>query len=277
MYTFQPVIKWSGSKRSQAKEIIKFFPQEIDTYYEPFVGGGSVIRRLLSSDVRVQRYICSDLNNDLIELWNLIKNQPIEIANAYEDMWHELNKDDDKERKKQYFYSVRERFNKYRNPLDFMFIMRTTTNGMPRYNQQGNFNNSFHITRNGIHPNKLKNILIQWSELLNLHDVQFICQDYRMVKPKQDDFMYLDPPYANTKGMYYGALEYDELWDWLRKCECGYILSFNGVSGDVDNTYEVPKDIYDKHEYLLSGNSSFKRIIGKSNDSIVYESLYIRW
>ncbi len=38
MYTFQPVIKWSGSKRSQAKEIIKFFPQEIDTYYEPFVG-----------------------------------------------------------------------------------------------------------------------------------------------------------------------------------------------------------------------------------------------
>lgn len=277
MYTFQPVIKWSGSKRSQAKEIIKFFPQEIDTYYEPFVGGGSVIRRLLSSDVRVQRYICSDLNNDLIELWNLIKNQPIEIANAYEDMWHELNKDDDKERKKQYFYSVRERFNKYRNPLDFMFIMRTTTNGMPRYNQQGNFNNSFHITRNGIHPNKLKNILIQWSELLNLHDVQFICQDYRMVKPKQDDFMYLDPPYANTKGMYYGALEYDELWDWLRKCECGYILSFNGVSGDVDNTYEVPKDIYDKHVYLLSGNSSFKRIIGKSNDSIVYESLYIRW
>lgn len=192
-------------------------------------------------------------------------------------MWHELNKDDDKERKKQYFYSVRERFNKYRNPLDFMFIMRTTTNGMPRYNKQGNFNNSFHITRNGIHPNKLKNILIQWSELLNLHDVQFICQDYRMVKPKQDDFMYLDPPYANTKGMYYGALEYDELWDWLRKCECGYILSFNGVSGDVDNTYEVPKDIYDKHEYLLSGNSSFKRIIGKSNDSIVYESLYIRW
>ena len=34
---FQPVIKWSGSKRSQSEEIIKYFPKEIDTYYEPFV------------------------------------------------------------------------------------------------------------------------------------------------------------------------------------------------------------------------------------------------
>ena len=39
---FQPVIKWSGSKRSQASEIIKYFPKEIDTYYEPFCGGCSV-------------------------------------------------------------------------------------------------------------------------------------------------------------------------------------------------------------------------------------------
>lgn len=35
----QPVIKWTGSKRSQAEHIINKFPKEIDTYYEPFVGG----------------------------------------------------------------------------------------------------------------------------------------------------------------------------------------------------------------------------------------------
>lgn len=40
MANFQPVIKWSGSKRSQANEIIKYFPKNINTYYEPFVGGG---------------------------------------------------------------------------------------------------------------------------------------------------------------------------------------------------------------------------------------------
>ena len=35
----QPVIKWTGSKRSQAGKIISFMPNKIDTYYEPFVGG----------------------------------------------------------------------------------------------------------------------------------------------------------------------------------------------------------------------------------------------
>lgn len=274
--TFQPVIKWSGSKRSQADEIIKRFPKEIDTYYEPFVGGASVLKKLLASDVKVGRYVCSDLNNDLIDLWNLIKSSPKLVADTYEKMWNELNIDDDKERKKQYFYMVRERFNEYKNPLDFMFIMRTTTNGMPRYNLSGEFNNSFHITRNGIQPKTLRSIIIKWSEVLNEYNVEFICQDYQNIITKPNDFMYLDPPYANTKGMYYGALDYNVFWEWLRKQPCSYALSFNGVSGEIDSTYVVPKDIYNKHEYLLSGNSSFKRIIGKSNDSIVYESLYIK-
>lgn len=198
------------------------------------------------------------------------------MADRYEEMWNELNIDDDKERKKQYFYRVRNRFNNDKNPLDFMFIMRTTTNGMPRYNLSGEFNNSFHITRNGIQPKTLRNIIIKWSKVLNENNVEFICSDYVNISSGKNDFMYLDPPYANTKGMYYGALDYDKFWNWLRNSECGYVLSFDGVSGEVDNTYKVPKDIYDKHEYLLSGNSSFKRTIGKSNDSVVYESLYIK-
>ncbi len=158
-----------------------------------------------------------------------------------------------------------------------MFIMRTTTNGMPRYNKKGEFNNSFHITRNGMQPKTLENIILKWSKALNEHSVEFICQDYRNVVPSKNDFMYLDPPYANTKGMYQGNLDYEEFWNWLRSQDCGYILSFDGISGDVDNTHAVPRDIYDKHEYLLSGNSSFKRIIGKSKDSIVYESLYVKY
>ena len=75
---FEPVIKWSGSKRSQASEIISNFPKEIDTYYESFCGGCSVIRRLLSTDtITVKHFICNDLNTDLIELWKLIKYRPL--------------------------------------------------------------------------------------------------------------------------------------------------------------------------------------------------------
>ena len=273
---FEPVIKWSGSKRSQAEKILTYFPKEIDTYYEPFCGGASVLRRLLTSDIKVNNYICSDLNNDLIDLWNEIIKNPENIINHYNKLWNELNKDNDINRKREFFNYIRERYNQFHNPLDFMFIMRTTTNGMPRYNKDGNFNNSFHITRNGIMPDKLRKIIYEWNFLLNKNNVKFINCSYEKINPNKNDFLYLDPPYANTKGMYYGAIEYSVLWEYLKKLPCKYVLSFDGISGDEDNTWNVPEDIYSKHEYLLSGNSSFKRTIGKSSDSIVYESLYIK-
>ena len=273
---FEPVIKWSGSKRSQAENILTYFPKEIDTYYEPFCGGASVLRRLLSSDIKVNRYVCSDLNSGLIDLWNEIINNPERVSSYYNRLWNELNQDDDKQRKKEYFATVRERYNREHNPLDFMFIMRTTTNGMPRYNRDGEFNNSFHVTRNGIVPETLEKIIYEWSDLLNKNKVEFMACSYDEIKPKENDFVYLDPPYANTKGMYYGTIDYEKLWNWLRNLPCKYALSFDGISGEEDNTWNVPQDVYLRHEYILNGNSSFKRTIGKSNDSIVYESLYLK-
>ena len=273
---FEPAVKWSGSKRSQAEEIVKLFPQEIDTYYEPFCGGCSVLRRLLSSDIKVNHYICSDLNGDLINLWNMIKNDPEYLSNCYEKLWSELNIDDNKERKKRYFENVRERYNVEHKAEDFPFIMRTTTNGMPRYNKEGRFNNSFHITRNGIFPDKLRKVLLEWSELLNKYNVEFKCCDYSEIVSDENDLLYLDPPYANTKGMYYGSLDLQKFFSWLETQKGYYLLSFDGRSGEVDNTYNLPPSLYSKHKYMLSGNSSFKRTIGKSNDSIVYESLYLK-
>ena len=274
---FQPVIKWSGSKRSQSEEIINRIPnKEYDTYYEPFCGGCSVLFQLLHSGIKFQHYICSDKNKGLINLWNEIKNNPNEVINQYKIMWDELNIDNDKERKKQYFNTIRERYNKYGSPYDFMFIMRTTTNGMPRYNKNGEFNNSFHITRNGIKPDTFNKIVIEWSEILNEYSVEFIHQEYNAIQTTENDFMYLDPPYANTKGMYYGVIDYNELWNWLRNQHCIYMLSFDGRTTSRDDTYDVPKDLYSNHEYLYSGNSSFSRTIGKSNSEYVEESLYIK-
>lgn len=37
---FQPVVKWSGSKRSQSETIVsKIERKQYNTYYEPFCGG----------------------------------------------------------------------------------------------------------------------------------------------------------------------------------------------------------------------------------------------
>ena len=276
---FQPVIKWSGSKRSQSSELIKMFPQNINTYYEPFCGGCSMLRCLLESGINVDKYVCSDVNKDLINLWNEIKNNPSRVILSYDKHWEKLNSTNDRSLKRKYFEEVRSVFNKTHDPCDFMFIMRTTTNGMPRYNKNGEFNNSFHITRDGIHPDKLSKIIDEWSDLLNKYDVTFMNIDYSIIfnNAKRGDFLYLDPPYANTKGMYYGGINQNFFFNnlqYLNDKEIKWLLSYDGISGEVDNTYNVPISLYKEHQYIRSGNSSFKRTIGKSNDSIVYESIY---
>ena len=274
---FEPVIKWSGSKRSQSEEILKYFPDDIGTYVEPFCGGASLTRALIESGKKVGNYICSDVNKDLINLWNCIKEHPDIVYSRYACRWHELNdEDDDKERKRRYFEQVRELYNKEHSPYDFFFIMRTTTNGMPRYNRNGDFNNSFHVTRNGITPERAKRVIFEWSDILKKNDVSFIHSDYRNIDTTEDTFMYLDPPYAGTKGMYFGGFDNGALFEWLGKQPCRWVMSYDGISGDVDNTYSVPEELYSRHVYIKSGNSSFKRVTGKSNDSVVFESLYIK-
>ena len=43
----QPFFKWVGGKRQIADIILDEFPSEIDNYYEPFVGGGAMLFRVL--------------------------------------------------------------------------------------------------------------------------------------------------------------------------------------------------------------------------------------
>lgn len=272
-----PVIKWSGSKRTQAKEIVARIGNNYDTYFEPFCGGCSVLFYILNNCPRkFKHFVCSDLNDELILTYLRIKEHWQSVFTTYRDLWSELNSDNNLERKKKMFADVRDELNKTHDPELFFFIMRTTTNGMPRYNSNGEFNNSFHVTRNGIEPKRILPILEQWSMLLNKHDVSFLHRSYHTITDvKANDFMYLDPPYANTKGMYFGTINYEELWSYLRKLPCDWMLSFDGMAGDENNIQSVPKDLYNEHILLNSGNSSFRRVIGNSTHTNVLESLYV--
>ena len=230
----------------------------------------------MNSYIKVNKFVLSDLNSDLINLYKLIQNDYKSVVSHYELLWNELNKDSDFERKKLYFAEIRKRLNEKHDPKDFMFIMRTTTNGMPRYNSDGEFNNSFHVTRNGIEPFRLEKILKEWNKTLNNHNVEFINASYDTFSPNENDFCYYDPPYANTKGMYFGAIDNDKFFNFLQNLKCPYCFSFDGYCEDEDSTYDVPKSVYDEHIYLKSGNSSFRRVIGNKTDEIVYESLYVK-
>lgn len=271
---YNPIVKWTGSKRSQANEIISFFPIEIETYYEPFCGSCAILKKLIDSENRVNKYVCSDINKDLIDLWNNIKYNPEKLFEDYFRYWNTMFSIKNISDKKAFYNEIRNEFNKSRDSGMFLFILRTTTNGMPRYNSKKEFNNTLHKNRDGIKPEKLKEILFDWSESLNKKDVSFNCCSYNEIWPNKNDFVYLDPPYYKTKGIYYGTINYDDFWEYLRKINCHYIFSFDGKTDFSDNTFPVPKDIYNTHVYINSGISSFRKLKGLGAIN-VKESLYI--
>ena len=278
----QPVIKWSGSKRSQAQEITSYIQKDYDTYYEPFCGSCAILAYIIEheNDLAKQfnRFVCSDLNKDLINSYNFIKYNPDKVINDYNFRWNEMNNGTNTiDDKKVYFNNIRERLNKNHDCSDFIFIMRTTVNGMPRYNKSGDFNNSFHVTREGITPDKFAKIVSKWSELLNKYDVQFVHQSYEKINCSKDDFVYLDPPYANTKGMYFGGFDKDCFFDFLSDLECDWMLSYDGISGNKNLVSEVPENLFKKHILIQNIDSSFKKVVGKGEDLNVQESLYLNF
>ena len=259
---FQPIVKWTGTKRLQSNEIIKYFPDYIDTYYEPFCGSCSVLFRLLNEpSIQVNNFVCSDINGDLIDLWKVIKQNPDHLFKVYTKLWCEMNKMEDKQDKRQFYELVRQEFNQMRDPNLFFFLMRTCTNGQPRYNKWCEFNQSFHLTRDGITPVRLKKVLYQWSELLNDNGVEFIKCDYKDIFEKvgNEDFLYLDPPFQNERSTkYFCQFNYEDFFDRvgvLNDNEVKYILSSDGKY--------VPDYCYENIIYLKGGGGSYQKTVEK--------------
>lgn len=269
-----PPIKWTGSKRSQAKEILSYFPEEIETYYEPFCGGASILLELLQqSGIKIKYFKCSDLNNDLILLWNEIKNNPVKLHEEYAQRWKALKIAIDRNK---YYLEQREEFNKSKNIYSFYFINRTSFNGMVRYNKKGGFNSPFHFGRDGIEPTKLLPVLLKTSELLNINNVEFVSQSYNEIKPNNNDFCFFDPPYFNTKGLYFDGFNSNDFISFLSRLNCGYALTYDGKRGDINMTADIPKELYDKHILMGETVSGFGKIVNSADKVKVRESLYIK-
>lgn len=260
-----PVIKWSGSKRSQAETIKSLIPP-FARYFEPFCGGCSVF-----GAVSPLRSVCGDICEPLINLWKEIRDNPEEVSCQYRQRWERLKESGSSE-----YYRIREIFNKTKCVYDFLFLSRTCVNGLIRFNSKGEFNSPFHITRDGIKPETLHKIILEWSE--KVKDTDFRCGNYaettQDVTP--DDVVYLDPPYFNTKGMYYGKIEFEEFLGYLESLNTKgirWLLSYDGIRGKQDNTVEIPKELFRKHLYIQSGKSGLSRVLN-SKDVFVQESLY---
>jgi DNA adenine methylase len=254
------IVKWWGSKHKQATEILRHFPSEIETYFEPFLGGASLLLGLLLSDVRVKRFRCSDNCVPLIGVWNLVKSDPNCLFRFYDRFWNTLGR-----KGCDFYFKMRERFNKDRDPLKFFALLSTCRNGYVRFNNDGELNSSFHYGRRGIRPARLRPLLDEWSARLNAVDVQFEVKDFASVESAPGDFLYLDPPYSD--------FDFKRLWRWLEKQRGSYSLSLGGLKGDEDRRIAVPPHLYDEAFFIESPNA-FHRMAKEK--LIARDSLYVR-
>ncbi len=155
------LIKWTGSKARHARAIVFRFPKIIDTYIEPFVGGGAVLYTVLTSGILLRRAECSDTCVPLIDLWNLVKHDPGRLFDAYEQMWWALQREG-----KPYYYAVRQTFNQTGDACQFFFLLRTCRHGLVRFNRRGEFNVGFGGGMHMVEPERIRPVLEDWHRLL---------------------------------------------------------------------------------------------------------------
>jgi DNA adenine methylase len=266
-----PVIKWSGSKRALAPIILPLIP-EGGNYFEPFIGGGSIL-----GNIGPRKSTASDVLPELIDLWNAIKTRPDFLSSEYETMWNQLQIQGHES-----YYQIRAIFNERKTPEHFLFLTRTCVNGLIRFNSSGDFNNSLHHSRPGIHPDRLALILKEWSARIS--QTTFINCDYSetLSRCKKNDIVYLDPPYINNKGRYSKAIfDFERLWQTLEKLNSrsvNWILSIDGTSGtrDYSANLDAPRALASSEMKVAAGNSPFPKL-QKSRTDEVTESIFMNF
>jgi len=265
----EPVIKWSGSKRSVAPLLSKYIGNQ-KRYIEPFIGGGSMLPFR-----QIHNGVASDIIPELINLWKQIKNNPEQVAHEYQIRWDRLQSEGHN-----VFYEIRKNFNQTKNEFDFLFLTRTCVNGLIRYNNNGEFNNSMHNNRPGINPKTLKTIIFKWSHFIR--DIDFRNCDYRktLEDANKNDFIFLDPPYGGTKDRYtkieFNLQEFYNELERLNSVGAKWILTFDGNAGGRDYDYQLPKELYKHKTEIKTGNSPFTKLM-KTNIDAVYESIYLNF
>jgi DNA adenine methylase len=268
------LIKWTGSKRKSVDQILKYFPKKINKYYEPFLGSGSVLYAVKSIYPNIEVY-GSDIYKPLIEIFKTISKNPEKIKKAYRDDWNKLQKNFPK-----YFYIKRDKFNKKNNFQDLIFLSRTCVNGIIRFNKKKEFNNSLHLSRRGMTPKLFDKIVDNW--FLNIKDnSSFRCCDYPDILNdlKKNDFVYLDPPYLNSKNRYVSNLEFKRFLKFLEeinKKKILYALSFDGSRDEISLDKAFPKKLFKRKIKIKKTISTLSNVLNKKKLNFT-ESLYLNY
>lgn len=178
-------LKWAGGKYGLVEDIQRHLPPA-RKLVEPFVGAGSVFL-----NTNYDHYLLADINPDLINLYNLLKERPEEyISEAKRWFVAENNR-------KEAYLDIRAEFNKtddvmYRS-LAFLYMNRFGFNGLCRYNKKGGFNVPFGSYKKPYFPEAELEFFAEKAK-----KATFVCEGYpeTFSRARKGSVVYCDPPYA---------------------------------------------------------------------------------
>tara|TARA_B100000963_G_scaffold341880_1_gene342091 strand:+ start:1751 stop:2554 length:804 start_codon:yes stop_codon:yes gene_type:complete len=254
----KPLIKWSGGKKDELKQIIPYIPENFNIYLEPFVGGGAVYFHLSPN-----KAVINDVHKELIDFYNAIKNG--KRKEIHEFMSKHPNEEET-------YYEVRKMdINNYLdNAKRFYYLRKTCFRGMLRYNKKGEFNIPYGRYKTLDYSdmlNKDYETLLKRTEIEN-KNFTYLFDNYN----DENNFMFLDPPYDSEFTDYgycsFGKEEHNKLAECFKntKIKCLMII---GKTPFIEKLYEG----YIVHEY--DKNYRFKLHSGRVGNEINKKHLVI--
>lgn len=201
---YVPPIKIQGIKTKIVPLIQKNISLSTNSVWvEPFMGSGVV-----GFNVAAKEAIFADTNPYIIEFYNRIKEGDItsHSVRIFLEREGKLLEDGDSD----YYYYVRDRFNKQHDSLDFLFLNRACFNGMIRFNKNYEFNVPYgHKPKrfSKSYVTKIVNQVKYVQDMMETHSWNFICQSFEKTisMAGSNDFIYCDPPYIGRNVDYYDS------------------------------------------------------------------------
>jgi DNA adenine methylase len=251
------LLKWVGNKQRFAHEIASFFPADFGTYFEPFLGSGTVLATLAP-----ERAVGSDNFQPLMEIWQALKNDPEMLKQWYAERWHTMMNGE----KVTAYEQVKASYNAKPNGADLVFLCRACYGGVVRFRQADGYMSTPCGPHMPISPYSFSQRVDIWHQ--RTVGTKFVLTDYQetfaMAKP--GDLIYCDPPYNNSQTILYGAQSFslERLFEVIERSKGRGVyvaLSLDGTkrSGDLICDIPIPEGLFEREAFVNCGRSMLKR------------------
>ena len=239
LVSMRSALKWAGGKKKVINDIASLLPTKgKKRLVEPFVGGGSVFLNL-----EFEEYLLVDMNKDLINLFNIIKNQPAEFIVDAQEFFNGENNHPEK------YYELRRQFNQSSDPYEcsllFLYLNRHGYNGLCRYNKSGGYNVPFGRYKHPYFPQKELEYFSEKSQKATFMQGDF---ETAFSELRSDDVVYCDPPYSpinptSNFTAYAGNSFTDE--DQKRLVDCAELAKSKNIPTLISNHYvDFTRELY---------------------------------